>query len=306
MLYYHYNFLSACFINLFADELFRSSEIKQREVRPYNNGSCNGHRPLQVGASGRGAARPEILVGRCTCQRDGIGEWYASSAIRSLRSGLKFQFTAHVVQLAREGQINKAVQALNRFLPKLQLGNIVEVLRLLYVDENDLASAIGFVESLEMKHQQEAYEVLYQEVFHKGHNEMPGSAAAEKHDEMETAWRKWRAAKQLDVDCLKIIDRYIHIVKAKDYTPSNNIFVHAVGSSTILIEHGVLIFEKVHAAGTLEETLLRSLNSFKSCLTILTNTSSFNCCLSCLSPRNFSSLSKGCTCGHMQSMSQMR
>jgi hypothetical protein len=119
------------------------------------------------------------------------------------------------------------------------------------VDEKDLAGAIAFVEKLGVEYQQKAYQALYEDVRHKAHTEMPEMFLLQKSmilaDEGETM-------KQVDEDCDKIVDRIVEGVRVEDYELSTEI-VQTCGGS-ILEEKMASIVEKVHLAGTLEDTLL--------------------------------------------------
>ena len=175
----------------------------------------------------------------------------ALSAVRLLRNSLKFKFSEHVAQLARDGNPDAASEALLKLFPDLKDGNVKEILRLLYVDVKDLAGAIAFVEKIREEFRQVAYEALYENVRHEGHTEMPEILLLQRSmilaDEGETM-------KQVDEDCNKIVDRIVEGVKTKNYELSKEI-IRSCGSS-ILNGKMTSIVEKVHSAGTLEDTLL--------------------------------------------------
>ena len=77
----------------------------------------------------------------------------ASSAVRILRNSLKSNFSNHVAQLARDGKQKEAGHDLIRLFPGVQIGDVVDVLRLIYVDEKDLPLGVGFVEMLDEEFQ---------------------------------------------------------------------------------------------------------------------------------------------------------
>jgi hypothetical protein len=175
----------------------------------------------------------------------------AASGVRLLQNSLKLKLSEHVAQLARDGDPDAAAEALATFFPALQNGNVREILRLLYVEQKDLASAIRFVEKIRVEFQQGAYEALYDDICHKGHTRMPEMLLLQRSmvlaDESDTLER-------VDEDCLGIVDQIVQGVKIEDYELSFEV-VNTLGSS-ILDEKMACIVEKVHSAGTLEETLL--------------------------------------------------
>jgi hypothetical protein len=97
----------------------------------------------------------------------------ASSVLSRLRNGLKCEFSQHVAQLAREDP-DGAAEALRSFIPCLKISHVNEILILIYVDSaEDLQAAIGFVEVLDLRLRQSAYELLYEDVCSKNHNHFP-------------------------------------------------------------------------------------------------------------------------------------
>lgn len=183
----------------------------------------------------------------------------ASSVLRRLRNGLKCEFSHHVALLAREDP-DGAVEALRKFCPDLKIDNVDEILMLIYADgAEDLQVAIGFVEVLELKLRRSAYELLYEEIQFKKHNDLPEMLMLQKCMEQVMLTNGGDSLFEVSLsrvhqDCLKIVDRIVEGVKIKDHELSIKI-VETLGSS-ILEEKMTEIVKKVHSAGSLEETLL--------------------------------------------------
>jgi hypothetical protein len=175
-----------------------------------------------------------------------------TTAIHSLQICLKCELSEQVARLARAGDLDGAVTTLHEHYPDLIIGKVIDILRLLYVSGDDLVSAIRFVEKMGEQFKQVAYEVLYEDVRLKGHTEMPEILLLQRN--MILAGGESEVLKQVDEDCNKIVDRIVEGVKTKNYELSFAIVKTL--SSSILEGKMALIVEKVHSAGTLEETLL--------------------------------------------------
>jgi hypothetical protein len=94
---------------------------------------------------------------------------------------------------------------------------------------------------------------LYEDVWFKGHTEMPEMLLLQKNMSQILAGES-ETMKQLDEDCDKIVERIVEGVKTEDYelcTKINKSF-----GSRILNGKMASIVAKVHSAGTLEDTLL--------------------------------------------------
>lgn len=200
-----------------------------------------------------------------------------TSAVHCLRNGLKFKFSEHVAQLTREGKQQEALRALHEFFPHLGLTNVEEILKLIYVggDADNLRVAIEFVEVLEGDEMRwNSFKVLYQDVCFKGHTTKPEMLMLQKcltgggEDLKETLT-------QVDEDCVKIVDRIVEEIKTKKYTLSTYV-VKNLGRE-LLDGKIVSIVKKVHADGTVQDTLL--LIAFSQQLEI------FSCCT--LNPSSF-------------------
>jgi hypothetical protein len=178
-----------------------------------------------------------------------------TSAVHLLKNRLECKLPMQVAQLARNGNLDGALKTMLEHFPDLKIGKVVDILKLIYVSSNrDLVRAIGFVEKLRIEFRQEAYayEVLYENVWLKGHTEMPGILLLQSY--MIKATGESEMMKQVDENCNKIVDRIVEGVRVKDYKLSK-IIIKSCGSS-ILEGKMASIVEKVHSAGTLEDTLL--------------------------------------------------
>lgn len=175
-------------------------------------------------------------------------------SVYCLQNSLKFEFSKHVAQLARDGNPDGAAEALTKFFPHLKTANVEEILHLVYVEgSDDLQVAIAFVEKLSDGYiRQDAYEALYQKVRFQGHTELPEMLLLQKS--MRHFQARDEMMKQVDEDCIKIVDLIVDVIRAKNY-PKDNKFVSSLLRTPLNQEINAIV-EKVHAAGTLEETLL--------------------------------------------------
>jgi len=156
-----------------------------------------------------------------------------------------------VAQLAKNGDLDGALKTMLEF-PDLKISKVANILKLLYDDAKYLHSAIRFVEKLGSESQQEAYVALYEDVRLKGHTEMLEVLLLQRN--MRTILTDGEMLKQLDENCLRIVDRIVERVKVEDYELTTKI-VQTLGHD-ILTERIESIVEKVHVTGSLVETLL--------------------------------------------------
>jgi len=166
-------------------------------------------------------------------------------AIHSLQKRLKCEPSEKVAE-------NGALKTMDELIPDLDISKVINILKLIYVYEGDLGSAIRFVASFRVEFHQDAYEALYEDVRLKGDTEMP---------EILLLQRKMRrildagseTMKQVDEDCKKIEDRIVEEIRAEECKLSTKL-IESTGKS-IFLEKMISIVEDVHFAGTVEETL---------------------------------------------------
>lgn len=85
-------------------------------------------------------------------------------------------------------------------------------LRLIYIDEKDLPFAVRFVKNIRVEFQEEANGALYQDVCYKRHTEMPEILLLQRSVRQVLAGDGSEVLKQLDANCLKIVDRIVESV----------------------------------------------------------------------------------------------
>jgi hypothetical protein len=164
--------------------------------------------------------------------------------------------TEKVAQLAKNGDLDGALKTMLEFPADLKISKVPNILKLLYDDEKYLINAIRFVEKLGVGPLQEAcmYVALYEDVRLKGHTEMLEVLLLQRNMRRVVTDGDSEVLKQLDDNRLRIVDRIVNRVKAKDYELTCKI-VKTLGQD-ILIEQIASIVKKVHVTGSLEETLL--------------------------------------------------
>jgi len=148
----------------------------------------------------------------------------ASGALHRLRNCLKCKQSEKVAQLARDGDLDGALKTMQKHFPQLEIGKLIYILKLIYVDGKDLLSAIRFVERIGVEIWREAYEALYENVRLKGHSEMPEILLLQRN--MILAGEISETMKQVDEDCNKIVDRIVEGVRKEDFKLSTKIIDH--------------------------------------------------------------------------------
>jgi hypothetical protein len=213
-------------------------------------GVCGG--PCEVGVAGPDGGRPGSVFRRRACRSEGGGVRNHQCCARLLRNSFKCELSERVAQLVKDGNLDVAFKTMQKHFPELKISKVINILKLIYDNEKCLRSAIGFVEKLRVEFKREAYEALYENVQLKGHSQMPEILLLQRN--IIFAGGRSELLKQVDEDCNKIVDRIVEGVRAKNHELSTAI-VKTLGSS-ILEGKMALIVEKVHSAGTLEDTLL--------------------------------------------------
>jgi hypothetical protein len=176
----------------------------------------------------------------------------ASSALHRLRKYLQCEQSKKVAQLARDGDLDGALETMLEHFPDLKISIVIDILKLLYNDEKDLLSTIRFVERLGVEFRREAYEAVYENVRLKGHTEMLEMLLLQKNMSQILAGES-ETMKQLDEDCDKIVERIVEGVKTEDYELCTKIIEFG---GSILDGKMVSIVVKVHSTSTLKDTLL--------------------------------------------------
>jgi hypothetical protein len=147
---------------------------------------------------------------------------------------------------------NGALKTIHELIPDLDISKVINILKLIYVYEGDLGSAIRFVERFREEFHQEAYEALYEDVCLKEHTEMPEILLLQRNMRRILDAGS-ETMKQLNEDCKKIEDRIVEEIRADECQLSTKL-IESTGKS-IFLEKLVSIVEEVHFAGTVEETL---------------------------------------------------